>query len=79
MAPTLSSATVWLQKLCIYGWVKEMSCAMDTDRHTANQCELGGKVSYSLAFVLLEPWSHVQQVSVLLNYLLFSSILSLLC
>jgi len=52
MAPTLSSATVWLQKLCIYEWVKEMSRAVDTDRHTASRCELGGKVSYSLALVL---------------------------
>lgn len=52
MAPTLSPVTVWLQKLCIYGWVKEMSCAVVTDRHTANQCELDGKVSYSLALVL---------------------------
>jgi len=79
MTPTLSSATVWFQKLCIYRWVKEMSCAVDTDRHTANHCELGGKVSYSLALVLWELWSHVQQVSVLLNYLLFPSILSFLC
>lgn len=35
--------------------------------------------SYSLPLVLWEPWSHIQQVSVLLNYLFFPSILSLLC
>jgi hypothetical protein len=78
MAPTLSTATVWPQKLCNYEWVKEMACAVYIDRQTANLCELGGKVSYFLALVLSEPWSHVQQMPVL-NYLLFYSILSLLC